>query len=234
MHDPKRCKQLIKKKEDYCMNYDSDFITSLIGPPESSCAAMDAFVAGLDLLPYLEAEPAKHFNWPGHPTTILKIRAGGWRTSPLKGGESGPLVVPDPAEHYDIHFEVQVFQWKKRIALYLHYETRPYYSQAKLKARIDTGSLAQYYQRREEFLRELIALGQVAGFPLSSGIVQIGKAEYDFSGRLQHEVADWVQPVIDEVACRVNEALFNVDRRRRLATTSEDTIDPDTSLELIA
>src|SRR4051794_8067802 len=100
------------------MNHDSDFITSLVGPPDHSCAALDAFVARLDLLPYLEADPAKHFNWPGHPTTVLKIRAGLWRTAPLKGGESGPLVFLDPAEHYDIHFELQVFQWKKRMALY--------------------------------------------------------------------------------------------------------------------
>jgi hypothetical protein len=215
------------------MYHDSDFIASLVGPPDHSCDALDTFVARLDLLPYIEAEPAKHFNWPGHPTTVLKIRAGGWRTAPLKGGESGPLIFPSPAEHYDVHFELQVFQWKRRMALYLHYETRPYYSLAKLKARADSSSLTQYYQRRDEFLRELAALGNVPGFPFSPGTVQIGRAEYDFSGRTEDEAVAWLQPVIDEVACRVNEALFNVDRRRR-ATVAGDSGDTDTSLKLIA
>jgi|ERR1035441_3159128 hypothetical protein len=183
-------------------------------------ANLDKVVAGLGLLPYLEPEPSILMNWPGHPTTICKIRAGIWQTDPLKGTKDGPLVFPDPARHYDIHFELQVQQWKARMALFLHYETNPYYSEDKLRSRAASASVAQYYQRREELIRELSAMDEVPGFKISPGTVQVGKAVYDFTGKTVEEVAAWLQPVIDEVACNVNLALYKVELRRKLAAAS--------------
>jgi hypothetical protein len=77
--------------------------------------------------------------------------------------------------------------------------------------------VAQYYQRRDEFIREFTALEPVPGFKISPGTVQVGKAVYDFDGKTPEEVAAWLAPVIDEVACNVNLALFKVDVSRRLA-----------------
>jgi hypothetical protein len=183
-------------------------------------ANLDDLVGGLGLLPYLEPEPSILMTWPGHPTTICKIRAGIWQTDPLKGTKDGPLVFPDPARHYDIHFELQVQQWKARMALFLHYETNPYYSEDKLRSRAASASVAQYYQRREELIRELSAMDEVPGFKISPGTVQVGKAVYDFTGKTVEEVAAWLQPVIDEVACNVNLALYKVELRRKLAAAS--------------
>jgi hypothetical protein len=74
-------------------------------------ANLDELAGGLGLLPYLEAEPSVHMNWPGHPTTICKIRAGIWQTEPLTATKDGLLVFPDPERHFDIHFELQVQQF---------------------------------------------------------------------------------------------------------------------------
>lgn len=177
---------------------------------------MDEFLAGLDVLPYLNIQPAKTATWPGHPTLIAKIDSGSWTTDPLLDTKDGRLVFPDPARHFDVHFELQVLKWKQRMALYLHYETAPYYSEAKLRARADRACVEQYYQRRSEFIQEFIALEAVPGFKISPGTVQIGKAGYDFNGKTAEEVAAWITPIIDEVACAVNLALFRVDQRRAL------------------
>ena len=195
-------------------------VPQLVGDATKAKAKLNAFVAQLDLLPYLEAEPSQHFNWPGHPTLICKIRAGIWQTERLRETKDGRLTFPDPSQHFDVHFELQVLQRTSHMALYLHYETNPYFSAAKLRSRADGGSLEQYYDLRNDFVREFTALGEVPGFRLSPGIVQIGKAEYDFSGKTVAEVAAWLQPVIDEVACRVNEAFFNVEIRRRIVAQS--------------
>ena len=180
-------------------------------------ANLDEFVAQIELLPYLEAEPSKLVTWPGHPTTICKIQAGIWQTDPLVESKNGKLVFPDPARHYDVHFELQVLQWRARMALYLHYETNPYFSEVKLRSRAEHASVEQYYQRRNEFIHELTKRVEVPGFKISPGTVQVGKAEYDFAGKTVGEVSAWLQPVIDEVACSVNGALFKVDLRRRIA-----------------
>jgi hypothetical protein len=179
---------------------------------------LDDFVSGVELLPYLEAEPSILITWPGHPTSICKILAGIWQTEPLVQTKDGQLVFPDPARHFDIHFELQVQQWRKRMALFLHFETRPYFSGVKLKSKTDPSSLEQYLHRRHEFIAEMTALGQLPGFKISTGTVQIGKAVYDFDGKTAEEARAWLQPVIDEVACTVNHALHRVDQRRRAAS----------------
>jgi hypothetical protein len=181
---------------------------------------LDQFLSGLDVLPYLETEPSELKRWLGHPTLIGKIRAGIWQTEPLKSTKTGPLVFPNPARHYDVHFELQVQLSKSRMALFLHYETNPYFSEDKLRSRSASTSVAQHYQRREEFIRELSAMDAVPGFKISPGSVQIGKAVYDFAGKTAEEVAAWLQPVIDEVACNVNLALYKVELRRKLAAAS--------------
>lgn len=164
---------------------------------------------------------------------IGKVRAGIWQTDPLKGPKDGPLVFPDPGRHFDIHFELQVQQWKARIALFLHYETNPYFSEDKLRSRAVSASVAQYYQRRQEFIREFSALEGVPGFKISPGIVQIGKAVYDFTGKTVKEVTAWLQPVIDEVGCRVNEALHKVDQKRRLAAGAVHGTDVPASTDVV-
>jgi catabolite regulation protein CreA len=108
------------------------------------------------------------------------------------------------------------------MALFLHFETNPYYSEDKLRSRAASASVAQYYQRREELIREFTALEAVPGFKISPGNVQVGKAVYDFTGKTVEEVTAWLQPVIDEVACNVNLALYKVDQKRRLAADAVD------------
>lgn len=190
-------------------------------------ANFDAFVDGLDLVAYMVAEPSQHINWKGHPTTVCKIRAESWQTESLKVTQEQRLVFPNSARHFDVHFELQVLQWKSRMALYLHYETNPYFSEANLKASADQASLAQYYQRREDFIREFTALGEVVGFAVRPGIVQIGRATYDFGGKTVEEVSAWVQPVIEEVACHVNDALDRVDEARRMLAQRQSPIVED-------
>jgi hypothetical protein len=169
---------------------------------------LDQLLSGLDLLPYLEAEPSELKRWLGHPTLIGKVRASIWQTEPLKGPKTGPLSFPNPSRHFDVHFELQIQLWKRRMALYLHYETHPYFSEDKLRMWAPQESVEQYHQRREEFIREFTALESVPGFKISPGTVQIGKAVYDFDGKTAEEVSAWLQPVIDEVACNVNLALY--------------------------
>jgi hypothetical protein len=229
-----------KADGDNIMNFDEQFAAP--APPEMTAPGMvhptetligrltadeakpteilNEFLSGLDLLPYLEAEPSELKRWLGHPTLIGKIRAGIWQTEPLKGRKTGPLVFPDPARHYDIHFELQIQLWKHQMALYLHHETNAYFSEEKLRMWAPAESVAQYYQRREEFIREFTALEPVPGFKISPGTVQIGKAVYDFDGKTPEEVAAWLAPVIDEVACNVNLALYKVEIRRKLAAAS--------------
>ena len=178
---------------------------------------LDQFLSGLDVLPYLETEPSELKRWLGHPTLIGKIRAGIWQTEPLKSTKTGPLVFPNPARHYDVHFELQVQLSKSRMSLFLHYETNPYFSEDKLRSRSASTSVAQHYQRREEFIRELSAMDAVPGFKISPGSVQICKAVYDFAGKTAEEVTAWLRPVVDDVACNVNLALYKVDLRRSIA-----------------
>src|ERR1035441_5783599 len=78
-------------------------------------------------------------------------------------------------------------------------------------------SVAQYYKFRDECIREFTALEPVPSFKISPGTVQIGKAVYDFDGKTPEDVAAWLAPVIDDVACNVNLALYKADLRRRLA-----------------
>ena len=106
------------------------------------------------------------------------------------------------------------------MALYLHFETRPYFSQVKLKSKADPAALEQYFQFREQFVHEFALHCQVPGFRLSDQVVQIGKAECDFAGMSVAEVSARLQPVIDEVACAVNLTLFKLDERRRLLATN--------------
>jgi hypothetical protein len=182
---------------------------------------LDDFVSKIELLPYLDAEPSILVTWPGHPTSICKIRAGIWQTEPLIQMGEGRLIFPNPARHFDIHFELQVHQWVKRMALYLHYETSPYFSGVKLKSKTAPSGLEQYLLRRQEFIAEMTAIGELPGFKIAIGTVQIGKAVYDFNGRTAEEARAWLQPVIDEVACAVNDALNSVDQRRRLAVNDQ-------------
>ena len=182
---------------------------------------LDQFLSGLDLLPYLEAEPSELKRWLGHPTLIGKVRAGIWQTEPLTGPKTGPLSFPNPARHFDVHFELQVQLWKRRMSLFLHFETNPYFSEDKLRMWAPQESVAQYYKFRDEFIREFTALEPVPGFKISPGTVQVGKAVYDFDGKTTEEVSAWLQPVIDEVACNVNLALFKVELRRKLAAASD-------------
>lgn len=86
------------------------------------------------------------------------------------------------------------------MALYLHYETNPYYSEVKLRSRAEQAAVELYYRRRNEFIEELPALGEVPGFKISPGTVQVGKAEYNFTGKTVREGSAWLQPVIDETS----------------------------------
>ena len=178
-------------------------------------AMLDQFVEQLDLLPYLEREPSEFKNWPGHPTLIAKIAAGNWKTEPLVKTSGGRLIFPDPGRHFDIHFELQAFVGKERLGLYLHYETRRYYSQAKLTAKADPGSLRQYLRFRDEFMDEFALHCQVPGFTLSREVLQIGKADCKFAGMSVAEASCELQRIIDETACAVNLALFRLEERRR-------------------
>jgi hypothetical protein len=204
-------------------------ISRLTADGADAKAVLDKFLSGLDLLPYLEAEPSDLKRWLGHPTLIGKLRAGIWQTEPLKGSKTGPIFFPNPARHFDVHFELQVQLWKRRMSLFLHYETNPYHSEDKLRSRAASASVAQYYQRRDEFIREFTVLGEVPGFQISPGTVQIGKAVYDFDGKTVEQVAAWLQPVIDEVGCHVNEALHKVDQKRRLAADAVNGTDTQTA-----
>ena len=186
---------------------------------------LDQFLSGLDLLPYLEAEPSELKRWLGHPTLIGKVRAGIWQTEPLTGPKTGPLSFPNPARHFDVHFELQVQLWKRRMSLFLHFETNPYFSEDKLRMWAPQESVAQYYKFRDEFIREFTALEPVPGFKISPGTVQVGKAVYDFDGKTTEEVSAWLQPVIDEVACNVNLALFKVGLRRRIIAEASAPVD---------
>ena len=219
------------------MNFDEQFAAS--APPETTAPGivqptetligrltadgakpteiLDQFLSGLDLLPYLEAEPSELKRWLGHPTLIGKIRAGIWQTEPLKGPKTGPLIFPNPMRHFDVHFEIQIQLWNRRMSLFLHYETNPYFSEDKLRMWAPQESVAQYYKFRDECIREFTALEPVHSFKISPGTVQIGKAVYDFDGKTPEDVAAWLAPVIDDVACNVNLALYKADLRRRLA-----------------
>ena len=178
-------------------------------------AMLDQFVEQLDLLPYLEKEESEFKNWPGHPTLIAKIAAGNWKTEPLVKTSGGRLIFPDPGRHFDIHFELQAFVGKERLGLYLHYETRRYYSQAKLTAKADPGSLRQYLRFRDEFMDEFALHCQVPGFTLSREVLQIGKADCRFAQMSVAEASFELQRIIDETACAVNLALFRLGERRR-------------------
>lgn len=195
---------------------DGSLLAQLVGSKQEAERNLDEFLEELELLPYLEKQRAQTSTWPGHPTLIAKVEAGIWKTESLVETTEKRLVFPDPARHYDVHFELQVSKWKRRMALYVHYETAPYYSEVKLRSRADRACVEQYYQRRNEFIQEFRALEAIPGFTISPGTVQIGKAEYNFDGKTAVEVAAWITPIIDEVGCAVNLALFRVDQRRAI------------------
>jgi hypothetical protein len=174
---------------------------------------LDQFLSGLDLLPYLILHPAILVTWAAHPTLIAQIGTSLWQSEALIKADDGRLLFTDPASHFDIHFEIQVFQWEGKMALYLHYETNPYYSQAKLRAKVDEESLERYFERREQFIDEFERQCQVPGFKVSRSVVQIGKAQYEFRGKTSAEVSAWLTPIIDEVACAVNDTLDKVNLR---------------------
>jgi hypothetical protein len=174
--------------------------------------ALDKFVEELDLPPYLAPEPAVKMGWLGHPTLISKICRGTWQTEALTQTKDRRLTFGDPARHFDIHFEMQVPLWKSTMGVFLHYETNPYFSQAKLKAMANSEDLEQYYRSREAFLDELARQCRVPGFDLSRLPVQIGKARCDFAGRSREEMSSWLREVLEEVAAAVDWTLNSVGR----------------------
>lgn len=187
---------------------------------------LDDFLATLDILPYLEVEPAKLVTWPAHPTAIAKIRGGRWQTSALAIMADDRLTSSEGEAHFDIHFEVQVLQQQRRMSLHLHYETNPYLSQKKLYEQLEARTLESYMNRRNEFVAEFQSRCDVPGFVVRPSAVQIGKAEYDFRGRDPGEVARWMEKMIDDVACIVNETLYRLDERARFVAR-EDLVEPE-------
>lgn len=173
---------------------------------------LDEFIDGLGLPPYLVPEPAFVMTWPGHSTAICKIAASRWRSGKMTERPDKTLIMPDPSWHFDIHFEVQVIPKLFKVGLYLHYETSPYFSQAKLKSRLDASSLEQYLTVRNAFVHRFSQACRVPGFVVANRPLQIGKVEYDCRGKPFQTGSDELATICMDVAEVVNAVLLDLQR----------------------
>jgi hypothetical protein len=185
---------------------------------------LDEFLSTLEMMEYLELEPAKLITWAGHPTAIAKIRVSHWRSSPLTTTSNGRLTFPAGEPNFDIHFEIRVLLTQPKISLSLRYEPFPYLSQKELREQLEASALETYYIRRSEFVSEFERVYEVPGFTVWRNVVQIGKADYDCTDRSVAEVASWMESMIDNVTMfnNITQCGLILDRRKATSLRNSD------------
>jgi hypothetical protein len=191
-------------------------------PKEEANALHNLLIEMADILPCLD-RGTTHMHSFGQkkPMPLCKITCENWKSAPALKTKTS-YIVPDPTRFFTVHIAVGTKILKGVLTVFIEYEPIPFVPLTQFKALADDYTVQQFHLRRAEFkgafgleCGRLVIEGRLPVIKMTNHCTRVGSIDYNLTGKSLSEVAAWLGPIVDDLACAISASLHEVEMRHR-------------------